>query len=362
MKILSYFVVAILFISCKDQIIEPETNYVTTPSICPIGDPEAEPSRIRFNGIESVTNITKTGADVSWKHIDGLYAYHIINITPVDRKVLTSVNAPNNSIHLKGLQPDTQYKLMVRAMDTNGYIDVNTQFIEFRTKPWPNFNNQKSLTFNGSQSIQMGPSNFLNTLDSFTISTWFKKDNATKSEQRLLTLHKENQASSALSIGFKKYDLELVFFDDTNNYFQAITIENDYSDGKWHQLALTIDNRKISLYIDGKMVHQSNDSVSKFGSHQFHIGSYTGIQKGFIGKIDEFAIFNKTLNLDELKDLYYNGKSSDLRSQDFAYSLIHWWQFGDQARDNSSNIEDVVGTKNGTPFNITNNDFSNDSP
>ena len=73
-------------------------------------------------------------------------------------------------------------------------------------------------------------------------------------------------------------------------------------DSGWHHLAGTHNSTHLSIYVDGELMN----SVSKMGSGQ-DVQSYIGydaVSDFFNGKIDEVALWNRTLSDEEIFDLY----------------------------------------------------------
>jgi hypothetical protein len=351
----------VFIIGCEDKVTEPTTKYVTTPSICPPSNPETEPSNINFSGLKEVSEITKTAAKLSWEHKDGISHYSVLEVGKRDRKIVSIVSGPNNNYRLKGLLPDTQYTFLIRAMDLAGHIDTNTSAITFRTLPWPNFSNQRSLQLNGAQNISLASSDKFNIHNDFTVTLWIKTPNESHSDSRLITFHKGDLASSAFSLGLKGKFVKIHYTDKEGN-LKSISENFEYYDGAWHQLVVSHNGKYITLFINGKRVLRTKDNISSFGKHPASIGSYTGIQKAYSGKIDEVAIFNSNFNNRQVTELFNSGIPMDFRSHSKGSKLIHWYQLGDQASDSATNIEDNIGELNGIPMNISTSDFSNDSP
>jgi hypothetical protein len=354
--ILSFLVFG--FLSCEDKVSEPTTTYVTTPSICPPSHPESEPSQIQFTGAKEVTDITKTSAKIHWDHVQGISSYHIILISSTERKIIKTLGAPKKSFKISALTPDTEYNYLVRAMDTRGHLDTNTEVLTFKTLPWPNYTNQKSLRLNSSQSISLGSSSSLPLIDKFTFSIWAKTSVSATSDSRIFTAHEGDFASTAISIGVQG-DKVKVFYRDEDGNLKNYSEVFAYDDGNWHQYVITYNKRFISLYIDGNRLLRKKFKVRTIGSHPAFIGSYSGIQKGFSGKVDEAAFFKTDFNQREINELY---NTADLKAHPEAANLAHWYQFGDDSSDSILNIEDVIGGLSGSPLNITQGDFVLDSP
>ena len=358
---MKYFILSLLFIifiSCEDKVSEPTTTYVSTPSACPPANPETEPSQISFFGIKEITNITKTSAKIHWDHVQGVSSYHVILVSSTERKVIKTLNAPQNIFKLTALTPDTEYRYLVRAMDTSGHLDVNKEISSFRTLPWPNYTNQKALQFNGSQSISLGRSEDFLLMENFTLSIWAKTSERSNADSRLFTAHKGDFAATALSIALQG-DRVKVFYRDSAGVLKNHSKIFSYDDGNWHQYTLTYNKTFITLYVDGQKLFKKKSKITGLGSHPAFIASYSGIQKGFSGKIDEFGLYKTSFNQSDINELY---NTSDLRAHTQADKLAHWYQFGDDPSDSFSNIEDVIGGFSGKPLNITQSDFTIDSP
>lgn len=351
-----------LIVSCEDQLTKTDVVYRDTLSVCPGVNPEAEPSKFNFSGIEAVTNITETNATVTWQHVDGMIQYHIISLTDSSREVLQTINAPTNQFELKTLTPNTDYNLMVRAFDNEGRIDHNVQVISFKTLPWPNYTNTVSMNFNSSQSINLGSSSkyFPNTR--FTISSWYKLKNLKDmTDQRLFTFHRSNSAGSAVSLNLTMDQIVLKFSDSDNKLKQAEAIV-DHNDNSWHHIAVGYNGSGFKVYLDGLTIMSVPTTFSGFGDFPAYIASYVGYQKGFSGLIDEFAIFNDFLSPASVSEIYNSSEASDLRNHSRAEKLSTWYRMGDHNLDNKDHIEDIIGTNHALPFNIENTDFVSSSP
>ena len=77
---------------------------------------------------------------------------------------------------------------------------------------------------------------------------------------------------------------------------------------QWHHVAVTYDGKVISQYVDGKL-DATKEFAAKIASQEveFHIGkAQTGLP-AMIGKIDEVAVYDRALDLDEIKSDMENG-------------------------------------------------------
>ena len=351
----------LLFTSCEDKVFEPETRIVQTPTICPEPNPEITASKFKFEEIKDIDNITRTSAIIKWDKAEGFHQYNIIEIRSKDRVIHASIDKDQSTFQLNNLTPETEYTFMVRAIDNAGFLETNTNSITFKTLPWPNFSNQKSLALNGSQALELPPSDKLNLGNEFTVSNWVKVSEILQKDARIFTLHKESFATTALSIGISGGKIKLIYSTEKNELKEE-SVEVNIFNNQWAHLVLTKKNNQINLYLNNIKIISLKENLAKFGSHPAFIGSYSGIQKGLVGKVDEFSIFNKAFSYQKIVELNNNGLSMDLSDHSMYSHLILWYQIGDQSTDNTTNITDVISSLNATPLNIKITDFVIDSP
>ncbi len=361
MKIIIITLLAMTLIGCEDKVFEPQTTTVSTPSICAGTNPELDPSKIKFPGIDSVTNITQTSADINWEHIDGLHTYHIIQVTDTDRKIINSVSAPASKFTLTKLLPNTSYTLLVRAIDQRGFLDQNINMVTFRTNGFTRFSNEKSISFKGSQSIILSESKAYQNGNQFSMSMWFKRTRTARDE-RLFTFHYRSKSSIVLSARLDENKLHLDYSDDATK-LSTESVDFDYSSNRsWHHLVVTVNNDKITLYLNAAPKLSFSANLKDFGDHQLHIAAESGNQEAFRGNIDELAIYNEPLSDSDVEEIYNFGKVIDLRNLSSATKLTHWYQMGDHDKDSPSNIEDIIGNDSAIPFNISKRHFVKDAP
>ena len=169
------------------------------------------------------------------------------------------------------------------------------------------------------------------------------------------------------------------------------------ADGSWHYVGFTYDGTSLSLYVDNNAPITTNYSISSYSqaNNPLYIGAVndpSGVQQGFIGQIDEVAIWNRALSPSEISYLYNEGNgqavldTSNITSElgvsfvtpptpqdsdtvtsrnipvELSYSsstaplysfvnldnsLVGWWRGEDNAKDSSGNHSD--GNWGGTP-------------
>jgi hypothetical protein len=230
-----------------------------------------------------------------------------------------------------------------------------------KTLPWPNFSNQKAISLNGAQSIELPPSNKLELEKNFTISLWVKLNESMQKDTRIFTFHRESFATTNLGIGISVNKLKLIYSTQLKEV-KSKSVSVNLFDNQWHQIVLVKRNKKLTVFVDTKKTLTLVQELSLFGNHPAFLGAYSGIQKGIIAKIDEFAIFGKAFSYQQILELNNNNFSMDLSEHSMVKHLKTWYQLGDQNQDSTNSITDVIGGKNATPINLSAKDFIRDSP
>lgn len=162
----------------------------------------------------------------------------------------------------------------------------------------------------------------------FTVGYWFKKDNLD---------------GESYSIGFGGGTNNMAFLHDNPTYKAWVYVmgggasrvwtTEKYSDGFWHYLTYTRESGTARLYIDAKLVDQQtvSDSINVVGP--LTIGTYGNA--GFIGQLDDLAIWNTHLTAGEVKTIF-DRQRHRLKSGEFVSrvmdggAVINWtdlsWQ------------------------------------
>lgn len=350
MKKTLLLVLVFTLMGCDDNLNKTENIITRTPSVCEEPGPQNPSSGILFPGIQSVTDIGTTSARVNWAHTKGAYQYHVLAVEGSQVKVIKTIDFPKTHVTISGLTPDTEYTFNMRAMDTTGLADYNLKTISFKTLPWPIFDNLKSLSFNGSQFVNIGNSSNFNTKGGKTISLWFNqstKEGGTVFADRLFTFFNDSRASSGLSVAIEDNNLTLLFTNKRRT-LKSVSVAKKFTNGKWHHLAITHDNSFFALYLNGEKILKAKDNLADFGSLPANIGAFTQ-NRGFNGYIDEFAFYKASMNEAEVKALYNKGTTQDLAIAVKNKSLMSWYRLGDANRDGAYHVQDIIGGFHGKP-------------
>ena len=371
-KLLSITTLILTLTSCKDKV--TSDNVIETVRDTPASTPgdddnQNEPSPYTFDGAKSSSKIGMRGFQVHWDTNPNAGSYHVFLLKDGKLDHQKSFNHPKSNSGntlVNSLEPDTEYTVIVRMMDNEGRLDQNDVKLTVNTLAWPAYSNTKSVQFNGSQSISLGSSTSLINSNKFTISTWFKTA-TTQSDKRIINFHHASTAGSAVNFNVDGTNLVVGYKDDTSTY-KKLEINFPYNDGSWHHMALTYNGKWFKVYIDGNLEKSLEDSFIGFGSHPASIGSYTGIQNGFTGLIDEVSLWRSAIGKVDVELIWNNGVPTDIRQHRRYVVLRAYYRLGDHSSDSPSSITDVYDATfnspifNGTPIGLSNSDFVLDTP
>jgi hypothetical protein len=122
-------------------------------------------------------------------------------------------------------------------------------------------------------------------------------------------------------------------------------------EGKWQHVTVSFDNGQLKMYLDGVLdgVHTWDKSLFRGSKRTICIGMVNDLKEdscrrvfqGFIGKMDEFRLYDGALQDSEVRDLY------ELRSDPIVQvskdqDLVAHWSFDNDASDSSGNNVDGI--------------------
>jgi len=89
----------------------------------------------------------------------------------------------------------------------------------------------------------------------------------------------------------------------------STTSNNVVSLNNWHHVVLVYNGTKSAMYIDGVIQTDVESQVGTFSNaaNIFICSEHTGGENGFDGYVDELGIWNRSLNVTDIEDLYNAG-------------------------------------------------------
>ena len=153
-----------------------------------------------------------------------------------------------------------------------------------------------------SASLDFGPNN------SFTLAAWIKMDKSIGDWHVIL-----GKASSSSLNGYVlrhscNGNLNMMVEASDGVLESGATAQGDYRNNNWHFVVGVIDRQsKINtIYVDG--IEKGHSDISQIGDlsndYHFNIGALNRGALSFKGLIDEVRIYQRTLSLTEIRQLY----------------------------------------------------------
>jgi hypothetical protein len=145
-------------------------------------------------------------------------------------------------------------------------------------------------------------------------SLWFNLDQTNVGYQWLLC-QGESTDQRNINPFFIENNSTLTSVFTTNGFYWTNTINTSIvpTANEWHHAVLTLNGSVAKLYYNGALVGSTNYSGTiQSTDSQFTLGHYNAYPNGvygtekFVGKVDEFGIWNRELSLSEISFIYNN--------------------------------------------------------
>jgi hypothetical protein len=199
--------------------------------------------------------------------------------------------------------------------NNEGYWSLDDTYLDItpNTNDMTNFSNAKfvpngkinqAVNFPGSGYLRDG--SITDGWSELTVSAWFNADTSGS----LDTILSEYTASNDRNF-LVRYNSNEMFFGIGNsaNSFASFTSSNaSISPGTWYFVTMVYDGSTIQGYINGESVGSTAQTgVLDTTTAEFQIGAYAGNTQTFDGLIDEASVWDRALNITEVRQLYNNG-------------------------------------------------------
>ena len=249
------------------------------------------------------------------------------------------------------------------------------------------FENLYSLAFSASDYVTMGDADVFTINNSgadrgFSFSAWIKPDSRRKS-----IITKYQPAPPPPAVGYAEWvvkvgrngELEfIVYGDNSTGIRQQLSTDKDYgsfidlTDGNWHHIAGTFNladaSTSIKLYVDGsQFVDGTGADYSSAGTWSASVNTIADFEmsqsagNGFIGYMDEVALFDNSLHPLAIAAIYNGGTPTDISGMDY---LLGWWRNGDTAGTGAypTIVDYSTNSNSGTMTNMASGDIVTDVP
>ncbi len=157
------------------------------------------------------------------------------------------------------------------------------------------------------------PDNTTLRMQSFTISFWMKAEYSTTG-LRILLKKSSNTTTNNYTIGISDGTYGAagnIYATATANSVadgMLITTTTKVDDGEWYHVVLTSDGNEGRLYVNNTLSGNNAYTAPLYqGTQNLTLGASAN---SFIGYLDEVAIWNRKLHVDEIKQLYIRGSTN----------------------------------------------------
>jgi hypothetical protein len=216
-----------------------------------------------------------------------------------------------------------------------------------------------ALQFDGlSDKIDCGVSPFDETTGDITISAWVKRTAAAATYAPIVSAT-QGVGGANTQFSFQFYGNSLSLFwkglSGLNNEVvptSAFTVANDV----WYLINFVRTGTTGRFYVNGNFIHLSTKTYDDFistGTPNLSIGAWWFSSNASVtGSISNVALWNTSLSALELREVYNEGRPSNLNNFS-GTAPIHWWQLGSNSSFTGNWIcADEKGSNNGNSANM----------
>jgi hypothetical protein len=169
-----------------------------------------------------------------------------------------------------------------------------------------------SLKFNtGNDYLITAPANEILTSHTFTVTTWVKFSSTNNScifkaprfnsNDYVFSIFANRNAMNQTQAG----KITVLYQQESGGGEWVQSVRTDLNDGNWHYVAVVMNTEGCKLYIDGELEGESPFRLytGGFGYGDTYIGAYLPNNTSYNGEIEEFRIWNKSLDILQLDKL-----------------------------------------------------------
>ncbi len=195
--------------------------------------------------------------------------------------------------------------------------------------------NDHALEFNGTDEyVSAGNDSSLNITDNLSVSVWIHT-----SDNGLQTIVNKDQGG-----GTRVWNISMgagtISFQARGATTAIANSPTNLSDGVWHHVVATYQpSTAVKLYVDGALLATDSTSIpaslTSATTVPVYIGAYSNYaSEKYAGDIDEVAIWNKVLELEDVQTIYNStndnpGKCANLFTGGLGSGLVFWNRMGD---------------------------------
>ena len=193
-------------------------------------------------------------------------------------------------------------------------------------------------------------------------SFWVKPVLAIPSSVETLLSFGDTDAATQITITQRTGDGDILVLLQSSGTlkWQMRTLVTPFTDNTWAHVAVTHDGTAPKCYLNGADV---TTFVGGLDNKFFWFSHISGIDNArfgitdnnndptrlFNGSVDEISIWNTTLSLTEIQEIYNNNKPTNLRLHSKYANLLAWYQMGEFSSYDGTNWNIIDASVNDNP-------------
>lgn|GEM_PF-2329444 len=247
------------------------------------------------------TGATETTITIEWSPVPEATSYCILT-NNMEKQIVSE-----STYTYTGLSPDYEIEFSVCAVvvgsDGAIYEGDYSPSMKAKTLPEPTYH----LEFDGSHYIDLGNDPDLKPTGDFTISMWIKPGNTNSMFSDIISCH---GAAGGYAIEQEGYTPNKYLFSYWNGFNWQLSKSIQLNPDVWQHVAFVSSGNVIQILLDGQVVSTTNC----VGNIQYDdTGLYLGTcstspgTRNFTGSLDDVAIWNRALSLQEIQSVMNNG-------------------------------------------------------
>lgn len=171
-----------------------------------------------------------------------------------------------------------------------------------------------SYSFDGvNDYMDIGEYTVFNNLQTIVFSGWFNTTSTTL--QQIYTVRGATNPGVKMTVGINDPTPGDIRIDSASstNFITLVNPPGSYNDGDWHHIVVSINyiTKEYYTYVDNILIGSGTNAnirtYNAFNVNTNNLGCNVPTVQHFDGVVDEVAIFNETLTVDDISFLYNSG-------------------------------------------------------
>ena len=219
------------------------------------------------------------------------------------------------------------------------------------------FRDKHSLAFGGTDEYIDTGATFQSTFrGDHSISLWIKPTDGQPGATNIISGYKNSSEEDVVYLGILSTGKVRYYFNANNDSALCDTDSAVFEDvqADWTQIVITAKKDEsistgFNLYINGVLTKTANAAVadSDWGNFTTDLNLYVGGYNNqgtdslhYTGGMSDFAIYNKVLSANEVKQIYNGREPFNHKESSFSSNLVSWYRMGDGTLDGYNLIGD----------------------